>query len=458
MSPRIVVGFLACAVPLTATACGKLADLAGAPDRGVTDVTVLLPGTILVGDTVKAGLKLLNGKGLPPAGDSTTVWRSSDPASVAVDSTGRVVGSAPGAHAVISATVANKVTGSASVSVADDQRIGYALADQPAAAGPYLPDAAYRFNSSGSPIDVTRSSAGAYSVRFDGLGRSAGQRDNVQVSGNAGAGGIFCKLAGWQSSGTDLTADVHCFTPAGAPADSRFTILLSGARVYNPTAPNSRLGFALTPDFASANSAVQLDTSGTTRNNSATHIVNVGHGTAGQYSVQFPGLERGAGAGPITVQVTAVGSGPERCQVIAFIPAQATAGVSCATTGGAAADSRFSILMLQRGRAQTRFGYALADQFNSTVAYQPVSGYVRNPGGTVSARLLSTGHYEVIFQGIARSPGDVDTVILMPWGAEHICTTTTWANSGTTDFAVTLSCFNVSGTPANAQFNVLLLQ
>ncbi len=458
MSRRLVVGVLACGVPLAAAGCGKLAELTGAPQRGIASIALVLPATILVGDTVQAGVTLLNGKGLPPVGDSTLTWSSSDPASVAVDAAGRVVGSAPGAHAVITATsTSTKVTGSVSVSVTDDQRFGYVLADQPTVPGPYVPDAANRFNSSGNPVDVTRSAAGVYSVRFEGLARAAGQRDNVQVSGNAGAGGIFCKPGGWQSSGADLTADVRCFTPAGTPADSRFTILLSGARVYNPTAPNSRLGFALSPDFAGGNTAVQLDTSGTTRNNSPSQKVLMGRTGVGQYSVQFPGLERGSGAGAITLQVTAVGSGPERCQLSAFDAAVAGVAVSCTTTGGVAADSRFSILMLQRGRAGLRFGYAVADQFNSTVDYQPVTGFVRNPAGGVTARLTATGHYLVTFQGLARGPGDTDTVVLMPWAFERICTPTSWGNSGS-DYAVTVACFNVSGTPANAQFAILVVQ
>ncbi len=377
---------------------------------------------------------------------------------------GVVSGSVIGQHATISATV-GKVTGSLNVSVGDDQRLGYALADQPSAAGPYSPDANYRFNSSGGAITVTRASTGVYSVRFAGLGRAfVGQRDNVLVTGYGGVAGIFCKLGGWQSVAPDLTADVRCFTPAGAAADSRFTILLSGGKPY---VTGSRLGFALSPDFGSQNIGVSLDTLPTSRNN-FTGIVNMSRTNTGDYPVQWPGLERittGTGSpsvmGTEDFQVTAVGTGPERCRIGAVDSQHAGLDILCVTTGGTPADSRFSAIWLTRGRPAPdfRFGYALADRATSTVDYTPNNSYWRdNQGGTITARELSNGQYRVTFGGLGKATGATETVMISANSDDHICTTTSWGNSGTSDLAVMVSCFDAAGAPSPAQFFILVLQ
>lgn len=443
---------------LPLAACGAVAAIAGVPSHEVASVTIVLPGTILVGDTVQARVDLKDAQGRLPQGDLTVTWQSSDPSAVVVDATGRVTGAVVGRSATISAR-AGKVTGTKLVSVGDDTRLGYALADQPAAAGPYAPDPVTSFNSSGNGATITRASPGVYSVRFMGLGRASGQRDNVQVTGLGGAGGIYCKLAGWQPVGADMTVDVHCFTAAGAAADSRFTVLLSGARVYIPT---SRFGFVLVPDFTGAVNLV--DTSGTTRNNSSTSLIQLGHVGLGNYSLIFPGLERvpGPQQGPETFQVTAVGAGPERCFIAAVDPLHAGLNVKCTDAAGNPADSRFSVMLFQRGRPGVdgyRFGYALADKPGSTVDYITSATFSRNnSGGNILARKLATGQYRVLFEGQAKAPGATETLLLTPINVAGICTLTSWGNSGATDLAVTLACFDNSGAPADAQFNILLVQ
>ena len=444
--------------------CGKLAELA-APNRDVASVKILLPPNILVGDTVQARVETKDADGRPPKGDSTVTWRSSDPSAISVDARGRVTSSVVGAHATISATV-QKITGSIILAAGDDQRLGYALADRPSTAAPYSPDPNYRFNSSGGAITVTRASTGVYTVLFAGLGRAfVGQRDNVLVTGYAGAGGIFCKLGGWQSVASDLTADVRCFTPAGAPADSRFTILLSGGKPY---VAGSRFGFLLAPDFGGQNTAMSLDTLPTSRNN-FTGIVNIGRSAIGAYTINFPGLERiltgsppPGQTGPEDFQVTAVGAGPERCHVTAVDSQNAGMAVGCTTTGGATADSRFSAMWLTRGRPAPdyRFGYALANQASTAVDYTPNNAFWRNnSGGTITARETANGQYLVTFGGLAKRTGATETVMVTPSaGEDGICTVTSWSNSGTSDLAVNVSCFDTAGNPSPRTFFVLVIQ
>ncbi len=441
---------------LLVAGCGAVAALVGVPNHEVASVTIVLPATILVGDTVQALVDLKDSGGKRPQGDTTITWQSSNPAAVKVDAAGRVTSDVVGQSATISATV-GKVTGTKLISVGDDTRLGYAFADQPAAAGPYAPDPATSYNSGGGGVLVTRASTGVYTVRFLGLGRLSGQRDNVQVTGYGGAAGTFCKLAGWQSAGADMTIDVRCLTPAGAAADSRFTVLLSGARVYVTT---SRLGFALVPDFTGT---MMLDTSGTTRNNSSKSIVEVGHNSTGDFSLIFPGLERVAGPqqGPETYQVTAVGAGPERCYLANLDVTNAGLNVKCVGANGLPADSPFSVMLFQRGRPGTlgyRFAYALAERAASTTDYTPVNSFWRNnSGGNILARKLATGQYRVLFEGEARPAGATETILVTPFQDSRICTLVSWANSGA-DLLVTLSCFDSSGAPADAEFFVLLVQ
>ena len=446
MSRPALVVWLASGLALVA--CG---DLFG-PSKSVTTVTVVLPAGLLVGDTVRATAVATDASGKTVNKPAT--WRSSNPGAVSVDTLGRVVGKVLGGQATIFADVEGK-EGSATVSVADDQRFGYALAEQPTAPGPYSPDAAYQYNSSGGPISVTRDSAGTYSVRFAGLGRGPGQRDNVQVTGYGGAAAVYCKPRPWDASGPDLVVEVRCWSaPDFVLADSRFTVLVVGARVFGPSTP---VGFALS--FADTG-AVLLDTSATARNSTSGDI-EVGRVGVGNFAVSFPGLGKASAGGPVAIQIVPVGQGPRRCGVAAVDPANAGIGLYCVTSGGGRGDSPFSVLWFTRGRPALRFGYASAQNLASTVDYSPDPRFSLNSsGGAIAARKTGVGQYQVVFGGLARPAGATETVQISPLlgSGEHFCTITSWGNTGANDLTVTLVCFDPTGTPADAQFNLLVVQ
>src|SRR5206468_4272673 len=128
---------------------------------------------------------------------------SSNPAVASITPAGQLVGIAVGGPVTITATVEGK-SGTASVSVADDNRIGYALADQASVAGPYAPNANYRFDSSGGAIQVTesttgvltdvhitRDSAGSYKA-YLGVPRVAGSGHETVVVTAVGTGPERC--------------------------------------------------------------------------------------------------------------------------------------------------------------------------------------------------------------------------------------------------------------------------
>ena len=222
-----------------------------APDRSAAAIVINgLRDTMYVGDSVPVGADVNSRRhGRPASTDTLVAWSSSNPAAIAAEmprpapfptrNFAWLIAKGSG-QATITAQ-AGTITASKVVTVlgpndiaAGDQRLGYALADQPNAAGPYAPSAATRFNSSGGAVSVTRDSTGWYSVRFAGLARKAGQRDNVQVTAYGAPPGTHCKLMPWVNAGDDLVVPVHCHQPGldGLAVDTRFTVLVSGARAF----------------------------------------------------------------------------------------------------------------------------------------------------------------------------------------------------------------------------------
>ncbi|MCI0687287.1 MAG: hypothetical protein L0Y54_08630, partial [Sporichthyaceae bacterium] len=106
---------------------------------------------------------------------------------------------------------------------------GYVWANQPANPD-YLPATGYDYNSAGGAVQVLRSAVGVYQVRFLGMAGSGGVA-HVSAYGNNNV----CTVSSWVPSLGDEAVNVRCFTPTGAPADSRFI-----AHVTNRTDGTSR--------------------------------------------------------------------------------------------------------------------------------------------------------------------------------------------------------------------------
>jgi hypothetical protein len=83
----------------------------------------------------------------------------------------------------------------------------------------YHPASGRRYNSSGDPITIERTSEGAYRVTIGG-----------QPSGGAaivtayGDGPIHCQPSSIRTSGSPLRIGVRCFATDGSPTDARFTL------------------------------------------------------------------------------------------------------------------------------------------------------------------------------------------------------------------------------------------
>ena len=466
--PSLAVPLAALAVLACAAACTKLAELAGAPDRSAASITVhIARDSLFLGDTLQIGADVNSKDGRPAWTDTTVTWQSSNPNVVAIDASNpppgphnfaRLIAKSPG-QATISATTAGidssrVMTVYGPIIIADnDTRLGYALADQPSVAGPYSPDPANRFNSGGGSITITRDSAGWYNVRFVGLARSGGPsggRDNVQVTAFGSPAGVFCKLRGWTNDGADRLVPVHCHRADGTATDSRFTILLAGARAFDLTMP---LAFVLLPPQPSGFAV--LDTSQTAFNSVSAHI-QVNRVAAGSYSIGFPGLSQPNA--PVTILTSAVSASTEHCQTSAYNLSGGGLAALCANTAGVPADARPDILWFTRGRAGHRYGYVTTHSIVAQIPpVDPVFTF-NSSGGAVTMRRLAVGQWTATFAGLGRPAGGTEIVLVSPFtGPDHLCTIVSWVTAGS-DLTATVQCFNAAGAPVDGQFNLAVIE
>jgi hypothetical protein len=440
---RLPLRVAASSVLLLAAGCGGPSG----PDKAsFATTTVTLPSVILVGDVVQARVESRDASGNPV--DGPAAWSSSNPSIASVSDAGFVTGVAVGGPVTIAATVRGQ-SGSTAVSVANDNRFGYAFADQETVAGPYAPQAALRLNSSGAAIQISRSDAGTYAVRFVGLGRISGQRDNVQVTG-VGSGPGYCKAGGWQSTGTDLVVDVRCFTGAGQPGDRKFSVMVVGARALP-----GRVGFMRSNQPPGAGA---LDPA-TTHSSGKLGDVGIVRDATGAFEA-FLGVPRVAGSGPEIVLVTAVGAGAERCMVVDWDQTAGMAQVSCVSPNGSGVDTPFSVLWIERGRPGLRTGFAWANEGTDSGDFTPDTRWSLNSsGGAILEQHPSLGQYRVVFSGLGKTAGMTEVVLVTVYGnSQHRCATASWSNTGAGDLQVFVNCFGLNSGAVDSKFDLLVIQ
>lgn len=138
---------------------------------------------------------------------------------------------------LILAVAAGLIPVGATAAHADQLVHGYVLANQPNTAN-YIVNNAFKYNSTGGVIEITRTAAGRYTVRFAGMGTSGGAA-HVQTYGSPAAS--VCNVTSWGPSllaPSDLFVYVRCFNSAGALTDSRFV-----ADFTNQTASEGRFAY-----------------------------------------------------------------------------------------------------------------------------------------------------------------------------------------------------------------------
>ena len=188
----------------------------------------------------------------------------------------------------------------------------------------YTATGSYTWNSTGAPVTIDRTSAGVYDVLFVGQNFNGG---TAEVSAYGG-GTEYCKLDSLVRVGSDKRVRVRCFSRTGTPADAYFSLRLNsfspmGTPTYSYALADQPSSTQVYTPSSGNRLAYRPNLIGGTTNLQPLTVTRV---RAGEYTVDLPQM-------PYTddplylykksnLHVTAVGTGPEYCQISA--PRQAT--------------------------------------------------------------------------------------------------------------------------------------
>ena len=319
----------------------------------------------------------------------------------------------------------------------------YAWADNSNAAS-YTPNPDYSYSASGGAITAARSATGQYSITFEGVPAANFDSGNVQVS--AYATNAICSVNGWSGS-VSLTIAIACFNPATLSlVDSPYTVLFTRWISGSP-----RVAYA----FANESGTASYTPDPTFAYNAGGGIT-ITRTAIGSYQVTFAGIEA-AVADVGNVQVSAYGTS-SRCLIGGWGSdgsGNLVVDVRC-YAGANPFDSRFNVLFVEGADAASRaVGYAWAND-PAAASYSPSSAYVHG-GGTATATRSSAGRYTMSFSGIGSHGGDRGgTAQVTPYGGSGICTLQGWSSGGTS-VDISVFCYDGSGAPVDAQYQVLFL-
>ncbi|WP_438023971.1 hypothetical protein [Sorangium sp. So ce233] len=171
----------------------------------------------------------------------------------------------------------------------------------------------------------------------------------------------------------------------------------------------------------------------------------------GRYRVRFPGIGASSGG---NVQVTAYGSGAERCKVDHWNNSggDVNAYVNCFTAGGAALNTRFSIAYVRKsGTGSSDEAYVWAND-PTAAAYTPNLTHQFNSSGVNNTIVRQgVGRYAVTLPWQTAVGGTVEVTAYGP-DSDH-CKVASWGQSGD-DTVVDVRCFDSAGAPADDRFTL----
>jgi hypothetical protein len=340
-----------------------------------------------------------------------------------------------------------RVIGAMTAVVAAAALAGFAPAADATNAGWISPDG--NFNADANPAHpdtntVTHTGVGDYLVRFPAL--SPTSNGTVDVTAFA-SGAINCKPASW-SVGGDVVVRVRCFTPAGAPFDSGFSVGYTDG-----TGEGDGLAYARADQPHASSYTPSLSY----QHNSAGGPITVARSAPGQYTVVMPGQALVGG----TVKVSALGNGPQACKVAGWGPngSEEDVYVHCYSKG-TLADSKFTVTFSTVGDLLGITNWILtsaavwADQPSAAATYHPQSQYnlsnVDGPGANTVTR-LSTGQYRVHFPH-GGATGGVPQVTAYGTSAKRCVLTGYSTGSTSNQVDLYVSCFTARGHLADSQF------
>ncbi len=215
--------------------------------------------------------------------------------------------------------------------------LAYLWAHSPTTAA-YTPSASYAFNDGGDPSTIRRLATGVYQVTLPGQSSTGA---SAQVSAYGGSN-QRCQLRRWRSMGGAALLEVACFTPAGAPADSMFTLSLTQQAVPSPAGAARRKGAYARVTIHDGQATVPLNWQYNALSSSAVYATT---SSAGNYVVNVP---RSSSVTNDHVQVTATGTTAARCRVKGWgrYSDRTAISVGCTNMAGASIDSAFELRYL----------------------------------------------------------------------------------------------------------------
>lgn len=223
-------------------------------------------------------------------------------------------------------------TASFTGTVQNPGEIGYAWANQPSALS-YTPSTTYQFNSTGAVNTIARNNIGNYTVVMPGLG--AASAGHVKVTAYGFDDSSNCKVGSWSQNLGNRTINVLCFTAAGAPVDTYYTVTYV-----------NNIGILGVPGAASAYvwanqpTASPYTPSTFYQFNSTGALNTITRNGIGFYTVHLPGLAVNNGH----VQATAYGGSTDRCKVTSWyaVGGELLVNILCTNPAGTPVDTYYT--------------------------------------------------------------------------------------------------------------------
>ena len=316
--------------------------------------------------------------------------------------------------------------------------IAFAWANDQSSAS-YTPNGLYSYNSEGGTVTATRSGVGQYAMAFADFGNAAGNGGSVYVT--AYGSNARCQAVSW---GVTSVA-IECYDPAGAPVDTRYTVLW-----MKPDPSASNFAYAWADNSSSASYTPQS----TWLFNGAGGAVTATRSGVGVYQMTFADYGT-IGYNLGHVQVTSY-DGPNSCVVRGW--AGDTVAIDCYDSSGNPADSRYQVVFLKPefphppGEEVSGLNFVWGNNASAD-SYTPDLTYLHNSNGlNALAERLGTGTYRTDFESLTPLLGGGHVQISGYGGTSEYCNSGGW---GTSD--VVVNCWDNSGASSDLQYSALYL-
>ncbi|MFN8574458.1 MAG: Ig-like domain-containing protein [Gemmatimonadaceae bacterium] len=444
---------------ITATSEGKsnsapIAVTAGVAPVASVDVSLGQPN-LTVGQTTQATATLRDAQAHILTGRAV-VWSSSNPSFATVDANGLVTALSPGSTNIVATSEGVIGTFTATVSAAGaTQRFGYAVVHGaiPAASNDLT------FNASGGAVTPTTLGTGYWRVKFAGLARGLGQSDIALVTA---FDGFYCVIDQWASNVSDMDVDVRCYTvPGFAPANNAlFSVMLVGDDVLNGTGRTA---------FASGNqiTTASYNPFGANAYNSNGNAMTMARTGLGTYQATLGIFPRPGGAfnpgtgtfgGPPEIPLmstVAPGGTTVLCSSNGVaVDVGTTASQSCATTGNAAADAQYNILVLSGGRTGSPWGFAYIDENNP----QLMAGFQKQSGANNPITFTSSPSGKTVQMDPATVAVPTRGIQVMPNFSQGVWVTCGFSTVDVATGQYKVACRNAAGALVNNTFTIAVIR